>query len=690
MFLKLLIVPVVLLGVVAPVFSSAAFAQKEKKPAIQSQSSQPASVFILPRLFDQPENTFVNLQNGGFKQARVSLKLMIRWFPFVPLLQYDIKGDTARRTYSKKVLEKLSDAFERNFRQVKKIPQIPYLQARKRYAEFAPLLKKVIAALSQKPLGSRDKPSPRKISNFKAAVDGKNTAWDPRLNVLKTLFRFDPEKPQMAPPLGGRSPAATLVNDWYKQGLAAGNYGDLYDNRDDGHSRLSAKLFPQLSATVYDKEARAASMHYGLNTRNFFNAITIGNSSTARGGVLWRSLTRIALTTPRSPKLLYLQYITNQLYFYPEHRDHDPEKGDVLPANTPYIITSQGSSGSDQPFLRATASILAAFKPKVKQVLKKAGLVMPTVQMILRRGQKGIDSDRDYLNGKAHPSVFQSENIDVLKMVKLANELDIGDVPPMVRLKIVKESGIEKGLDPVPANLSDRLFDTPGAIARVVRSTAFEKRMLVQVSLKGISQPQTLSFHWVVLRGDASRIRFIQKNSSGNLVEIIVPWHERSVVPGRPELTSDRVDIGVFVDNGRHVSAPAFISLMYPGNQKRTYNTDKKIMSVDYQSPDYAKRYTDPLLFPTRAWRDTYTYDVQGRLTGWQRRTKNKITDYTSEGAIVLERDGYNRAVKAQKVEYRARPASRGRQEILVNRLPEFLYYKYANTEDRVGTLVAK
>jgi len=675
---------------VVTVFSPLSAAQMEKKPIIQSQSSQAASVFILPKLFDQPENTFVNLQNGGFKQARASLKLMIRWFPFVPLLKYDIKGDTARRNYSKKVLEKLSDAFERNFLQIKKIPQKTYLLARKRYEEFSPLLKKAIVAVSQKPRSVRGKPIPRKILNLKALVDGKNTGWDPRLNVLKILFRFDDEKPQLKDPIGGKSPAAALVNDWYRQGLAAGNYGDLYDNRDGGHSRLKSKPFPQISATVYGKNARAASTHYGLNTRNFFNTITIGNSSTARGGALWRSLTRIALTTPRSPQLLYLQYTNNQLYFYPENRDHDPEKGDVMPANTPYIITSQGSSGSDRPFLHATASILAAFKPKVKQALKKAGLVMPTVQMILRRGQKGINSDQDYLNGKAHPSVFQSENIDVLKMVKLANELEIEDVPPMVGIKMVEESGIEKGFDPVPVNLSDRLFDTPGAIARVVRSTAFEKRMVVQVGLKGISQPQTLTYSWVVLRGDASRIRFIQKNKSGSLVEIIVPWHERSKVPGRPELSSDRVDIGVFVGNGKHVSAPAFISLMYPGNQKRTYNSDKKITSVDYQAPDFAKRYTDPLLFPTRAWRDTYTYDERGRLTGWQRRTKNKTTDYTRDGAIVVKRDNYNRVIKAQKVEYRSRPAPWNRQDIFVNRLPEFLYYKYANSEDRFGTLVAK
>ena len=66
---------------------------------------------------------------------------------------------------------------------------------------------------------------------------------------------------------------------------------------------------------------------------------------------------------------LYNQYTRNNLYIYPEHHDHDPGHsgvffpnplnhairdegyGDLYPTNTPYLIISQGSSGSDQPFM---------------------------------------------------------------------------------------------------------------------------------------------------------------------------------------------------------------------------------------------------------------------------------------------------------------------------------------------------
>ena len=49
-------------------------------------------------------------------------------------------------------------------------------------------------------------------------------------------------------------------------------------------------------------------------------------------------------------------------------------------------------------------------------------------------------------------------------------------------------------------------------------------------------------------------------------------------------MTSDRVDIGVFANNGAHWSAPAFISLLLSGNEKRIYRADGQIAEADYAS----------------------------------------------------------------------------------------------------------
>ena len=81
--------------------------------------------------------------------------------------------------------------------------------------------------------------------------------------------------------------------------------------------------------------------------------VTFGNSSTSAPPQLGGSNPRSYYVFPFGLSFLYNQYTRNNLYIYPEHRDHDPGHngkndgyGDLYPTNTPYLIISQGSSGS--------------------------------------------------------------------------------------------------------------------------------------------------------------------------------------------------------------------------------------------------------------------------------------------------------------------------------------------------------
>ncbi len=47
--------------------------------------------------------------------------------------------------------------------------------------------------------------------------------------------------------------------------------------------------------------------------------------------------------------------------------------GDLYPTNTPYLIISQGSSGSDQPFMRAIPFTLAASAPRSRRCWSMKG-----------------------------------------------------------------------------------------------------------------------------------------------------------------------------------------------------------------------------------------------------------------------------------------------------------------------------
>ena len=265
--------------------------------------------------------------------------------------------------------------------------------------------------------------------------------------MLRSFFLF-PDRGSKVGQVMKSGIAADDLNGWFLQGTAAGNYGDLYDNRDGGHSLLPAEDFPQLTSVRYDDEAQKAGLDRALNRYMLFNAPTIGNASLAlTGGALWRSLPREALTDPAQVASLFQQYVANQIYVYPAHKDYGTGLGDLITANTPYMLISVGSSGSDQPLLKALAATLAAFRPEVKAFLIKNGLIAPTLQWIFRRGQLGIDSDEDYLLGRAHPSAFDGKRINLPDMLERAHRLQASEVPPMVQLHVTEESHGEAGID---------------------------------------------------------------------------------------------------------------------------------------------------------------------------------------------------------------------------------------------------
>ncbi len=406
------------------------------------------------------------------------------------------------------------------------------------------------------------------------------------------------------------------------EGRAAGNHGDLYENRDRNHSLLPPEAHPQLTHVTYDTEAREAGLDYGLAGPVIFDAPLIGNSSTAiKDGPFWRSLPRLALGQPGGAQHLYQNYLAGHIHVYPEHRDHDPEHGDLIPANTPYFLISQGSSGSDRAHLEALAMILAAFRSETKAFLYRKQLLAPTVQMILRRSLTSVRSRAAYLSGLAHPSVIPRDQINLMRMVRLANALTPATVPPMVRLAVLSEADATEGIDYFGEGLSERLFDTPAAIARIWRSHAYRRSMIVSAEATRDPNGRTPTFIWQVLRGDPARTRIEPLDNQGLRARITVDWQLPRPVPGYPEIRSNRVDIGVFAQSSVQDSTPGLISILLPQHETRRYGPGPdgalRIESIDRRVP--SDGYADPVLFPQADWRDDYSYDAAGALLGWER-----------------------------------------------------------------------
>lgn len=630
-------------------------------------------------------------RHGQYKEAEQILRRLVERFPASALYRYNLAAALARQGKADEALGSLSAAVEHGFENADLIERDPDFDTLRDHPQYRALLSRLADIAERKSREPAVEIRPAVVADGRALVDETNTSWEPHNNLLFAQFKF-PQEPPNGPVRGADDEAARLLNAWTASGTAAGNRGDLYDNRDRGHSRLSAKLWPQVAHIQYGPKARSANVDYGVNAGILFNAITFGNSSTAlTSSFAWRSQARMVLTSADLVARAYLQYAANHIYVYPEHRDHDAAHGDLMPANTPYMIVSQGSSGSDKPFLNAVAGILAALRPDTKAFLRTNRLIAPTVQMVLRRGQHQVESDSDYLTAKAHPSVFSSKNLDMVKMLRLAHGLKAGSIPPVVRLSVTEEDKAESGTDYfAPPTIGERLFDTPSAIARIVRSTAYSRRIVVDASATKDPNGRPLTFHWVVLRGDADRIKIEPVGKRHDKAALEIPWHERHRVPFAPELTTDRVDIGVFAYNGVAYSAPAFVTFLFPGDQKRSYDANGRIGCIDYADPEFKDRYVDPILFPQRDWRDCYTYDKAGNLTGWNRVSGGSVQRFTRHGAKVVETDSEGRPTLAEKVRYELEPTRAGRPKVVQMPTGHFLSYRYDGPGDQIGTATDK
>lgn len=609
-----------------------------------------SSVFDRPRLRAaqamSTRATAVLFAQGKYADAEQRLRKIVERFPDDVYSLYNLACAQARQGKTKDALASLNSIVELRFNLATPIARDKDLESLRDDPRFQRIVEKSSTFPLVPTSAEEFDVESAAVTDGVALVSETNVAWSPREGLLRAFFTCDRQVLAAKPIARGLGPAGDLLCSWQEEGTAAGNHGDFYDNRDADHSNMKYAAFPQLTRVEYGEAARERQLHNGAQRWFRYNAVTLGNSSTAvTSGPAWRSQARLILTQSHGAVALHGQYRGNHLYMYPEHRDHDPAgdgkgHGDVFPANTPYMIISQGSSGSDKVFLNAVTATLAAFRPAVKEALAETGMLMPAVQMVFRMSSKIVQTPDDYLTGKAHPTVFAGGNVDVDKMVTLAHEIRPDALPPMVAIKVVEEDEGVVGRDYFDVAPRERRFDTPCAVSRVVKSTRYLRRMVVSAQASADPGGRPLAYFWVVLRGDAGRIRIKALNEAGSVAELLVPYHERRPVAPGSKVESSRVDIGVFVHNGIHYSAPAFVSLLYLDNELREYDDQQRIKVVDYVAADRRKRYVDPLIDLPKDWRDEYHYDGNGTLTGWTRVRGSKRERFTPDGRLVLEQEG--------------------------------------------------
>jgi hypothetical protein len=619
----------------------------------------PPCVFDLPGLAISEKLVAGLMTQKAYGKAEAMLVQVLKKYPQNFNAHYNMARALARLGKTAEALDHLAKAVELGFHDAKHITADDDLASLRKEARFEQVVTRAGEAAGT--TGWKYTVKPAVAKDGQVTISESNTVFNGQVGLFVSLFDVVDKAAAERPVVAGYGKAGELLTQWYKEGTAAGNHGDLYDNRDGGHSFMNFNTFPQLTRVIYGDETQRRHLNWGLQRWFQFNGICIGNSSTAlTGGPFWRCQGRMALTEPGAILAIYLQYVNRHLYLYPVHVDNNPGHngaggkghGDVLPANTPYIILSQGSSGSDVVFLDALAATLAALRPDVKKELATSGTLMPALQMIFRMSNKTVVQPEDYLTGKAHPSAFEGSQLDAEKMVSMAHAITTDALPPMVQIKVVEEDQPVLGRDYFDVGPREKLFDTPCAVARIVKSTQYERRMVVGAEGSKDLRGKPLSYHWVVLRGDKKKIHIKTLDDAGSKAELRVAYQPRRPIAPGSDRESNRVDIGVFVHNGVYYSAPAFVCFYTLDNEKRVYDAEKRIQAVDYTDPEVKDNYVDPILDFRKDWRDEYHYADDGKLTGWTRIRGQKREEFTPDGLLVLTSDPQGHPATTCKVRY--------------------------------------
>lgn len=636
-----------------------------------SLAADPPNVLDFPMILQQQSTDNLRavamLRKGEYGSAKILLRQCVLRVPHDLMAVYNLACAHAQLGQSDAAFEMLHAALKLGFRSKQQLQMDDDLASLRDKPEFAEILKGCDEPpLKQLPGWNYDVQIAQPVG-VALTVDHQNMSWNP-LNRVMQVFVDSSSGGKDRLSAGTTGALGDKIMKWHAEGTASGNVGDIYDNHDRGHSRLADARYPQLSYVVYGPETQKRSLDNGPQRLFLFlnaqvkpdekakaasdtalptsslqvsRTIVIGNSSTAAtGSPFWRSMPRLILTSGGGPELLAQHYTHNHLYVYPEHKDHDPGHddatgwGDVFCANTPYYLVSQGSSGTDQPILDALAATLSAFHPETKKLLRERGLVAPTLQMIFRRCYKPVVKDQDYLSGKAHPTVFEGNDVNADAMIEMAHAMKAEEIPPVAVLRIVKETQTDPKRDYFDAQPSEAPVTTPFAIGRVCNATSFWREMTISTADSLDVNKRKLEYHWVVLRGDPDLIKIEDVPGDRSAKRLRVGYHKRRPIQPGSALESSRVDIAVFAHNGVYYSAPSTVSFMFPENESRVYDDQKRIVSVDYRGS--IGNYVDPALVAERLWKDDYHYDSSGKLTGWTRSRGRKEEEFNAEGQLLV------------------------------------------------------
>jgi len=592
-------------------------------------------------------------------------------------------------------LDRLQEAIALGFDDLEYIRLDPDLKALHDLTEFTELLNTLQKRLSNPDYNNSAQPKIIALApdaNHNVYQTATNTLWDFNTAFFHSFMDLKPLSSTNTQAYTGIG--AAQINA-LKQKSETNNIPlIIYINRDNNVNTVETCKYPGVVRLKYSDAIKERRLHIGQPNTLFINknsgSLTpaVGNSSMGFiSSAYWRCQPRALFNDPALMQKQITLLMSNQLYCYSTYDDYNHITGDLFSANTPYYVAVTGKAKSEKVFAEAIIAAISALHADTRNYLTHTGLLMPTIQMLLRKAQQGINSRKDYLSGKAHPTAFKLSQLNLKKFLESAATLTTNNIPPLVFIRVDDISSLDPQLDLPSSIYPERLFDTHLAVSHVFRGFPYKRHFRVRTFCK---DPRA-TIRCVILQGDPKKISIEKSADNKHEWMIDIAHHAPFKTPtsdGKSILTT-RVDIGVFAENVNGISLPAIVSCNFLGNEKRVYDKEGKLLSIDY------RRHTilcpDPLLSYPRNWKDEFKHDNKGRITGWTRIRERKKELFTAYGDLAIKFDNKGRATLARRISYIPRFIGAMSEEN--DSLPSLaqvddnitVRYSYASDQDMIG-----
>ena len=443
----------------------------------------------------------------------------VELLPDEPVWRYNLACAYARLGRRDEALAALEAAIELGFRKPRAIaadPDLAALKAERRFRELVDLAQE----LEDRPVMGAQLPvvTATGVYGSPLVLGEQNLRWDLDQGSFVAMMQLE-AAPTNAP-----------------------NDGDIYVNRDGGHSRLKVRDFPGLTAVTLDSLAQKGGHHLGFPD-TLYPYPVFGNASQAYVyGPYWRSFPRAYMTTLATKiKDACRYYLSNQLWVYPANADIAPvgTNGDVFASVAPYWLVTAGRSWSDQYYLRAALEVSRSLDREVKAEIVRRRPLAPTVQTLIRKSLKAVTNAEDYVSARAHPTALPPKGLDLRRLKKSAADFRVEDIAPVVVLAIVADAPAET------PELPELTYASPCAAAFVLRAA------------------DTNRFFTVVAQGaDAYEFGLVHDERGAAAIVERAPDRVRLKVDRTLLTVTNRVDLAVFARApSGELGAPSYVSI---------------------------------------------------------------------------------------------------------------------------------